>query len=72
MHDAPDAPHEGRHVPFKQGGWGAALFVCLLALLAAATATYVHKRTYLHPTDVRMHAAGDAGIDATTPHSPSR
>ena len=37
------------------------LFVCLLALASAAAATYVHKRTYLHPTDVRNHATGTPG-----------
>lgn len=57
MHDAP-TPHAGRHIPFKREGWGIAAFVCLLALATAASAAYVHKRTYLHPTDVRMHAAG--------------
>jgi hypothetical protein len=57
MHDAPTTP-AGRRIPFKQEGWGAALFICLLALATAATATYVHRRTYLDPTDVRMRAAG--------------
>lgn len=57
MHDAP-TPHVDRHIPFKQEGWGAALFICLLALGTALAATYVHKRTYLDPTDVKMHAAG--------------
>ena len=60
MHDAPTS-HPGRHIPFKQEGWGTAIFVCLLALATAAAATYVHKRTYLHPTDVRNHAAGTPG-----------
>ena len=57
MHDAPNTP-AGRHIPFKQEGWGAALFVCLLAAATAATAAYVHHRTFKEPTDVRMHAAG--------------
>lgn len=60
MHDAPTS-HPGRYIPFKQEGWGIAIFVCLLALATAAAATYVHKRTYLEPTDVRMHAAGTEG-----------
>jgi hypothetical protein len=60
MHDAP-TPNAGRHIPFKQEGWGIAAFVCFLALAAAATATYVHNRTYYHPTDVRMHASGVDG-----------
>ena len=63
MHDAP-GPHAGRHIPFKQEGWGTALLVCLLAVLTAAAATYVHKRTYLHPTDVRMKATGDGTKEA--------
>jgi hypothetical protein len=52
------APHVDRHIPFKREGWGTALFVCLLALLTAASATYVHKRTYKSPNDLRMHAKG--------------
>ena len=58
MHDA-GTPPAGRYIPFKREGWGIALFVCLLAVLTAAGATYVHTRTYLHPTDVRMRAAGN-------------
>jgi hypothetical protein len=58
MHEAPVNPNAGRHIPFKREGWGIAAFVCFLALATAATATYVHKRTYKHPTDVRMQAAG--------------
>jgi hypothetical protein len=51
-------PNPNRHVPFKQEGWGIALFVVFLAVASAATATYVHKTTYKHPTDVRFHAVG--------------
>ncbi len=58
MHDAPP-PNADRHIPFTRGGWGIALFVCLLAVLSAATAGYIHKRTYKDPTDVRMRAVGD-------------
>ena len=57
MHDA-GTPPAGRYIPFKREGWGIALFVCLLAVATAAAATYVHKRTFLEPTDVRMRAAG--------------
>jgi hypothetical protein len=60
MHDPHTDPHAGRHVPFKQEGWGIALAVVLLAVAAAASATYVHKTTYRHPTDVRFHATGSA------------
>ena len=51
-------PSADRYVPFKQEGWGVALFVVLLAVLCAGTATYIHKKTYLHPTDVRFQGAG--------------
>jgi hypothetical protein len=58
MHDAPDTPHLGQRTPFKQEGWGVALFIVLLAIGTAGAAAYVHKTTYKHPTDVRFHAAG--------------
>jgi len=58
MHDSHAPAPAGRHVPFKQEGWGVALFVCLLAVVSAASAFYVHKTTYKHPTDVRNHAVG--------------
>jgi hypothetical protein len=51
-------PHVDRYVPFKQEGWGVALFIVLLAVACAGFATYVHKKTYLHPTDVRFQGAG--------------
>jgi len=60
MHDANVRPHVDRHIPFKQEGWGVALFIVLLAVASAAMATYVHKTTYRHPTDVRFQAAGSA------------
>jgi cell division protein FtsX len=50
--------HTGQHIPFKQEGWGVALFVIMLAVAAAGGATYVHMTTYKHPTDVRFHAIG--------------
>ncbi len=58
MHDSNIPAHVDRHVPFKQEGWGVALFICLLAVGSALTAFYVHKTTYRHPTDVRAHAVG--------------
>jgi hypothetical protein len=61
MHDAPTNQNAGRYVPFKQEGWGIALFVVLLAAGAAGFATYVHKSTYRHPTDVRFQATGSSG-----------
>ena len=60
MHDARTGSRADRHVPFKQEGWGAALFIVLLALGSAAMATYVHKTTYRPPTDVHFRAAGSA------------
>ena len=56
--DEQNLTHAGRHIPFKQEGWGFAAFVVFLAIASAATATYVHNKTYKHPTDVRFHAAG--------------
>lgn len=63
MHDshAPTPAHAGRHVPFTRGGWGVALFICLLATGTALTAFWIHHETYKHPTDVRAHAVGDRG-----------
>jgi hypothetical protein len=58
MHDSTTPPHVDRYIPFKQEGWGVALFVVLLAVLAGGTAAYVHKTTYKAPTDVRFRAAG--------------
>jgi hypothetical protein len=57
MHETPPL-HVDRYIPFKRGGWGAAVFVCLLAMSIAASAFYVHQRTFKEPTDVRMRAAG--------------
>lgn len=59
MHDASPRSAD-RYVPFKQEGWGIALFIVFLALTAAGVATYVHKTTYLHPTDTHFRAAGTA------------
>lgn len=58
MHDESGDPQAPRYIPFKQGGWGTALFVCALAVVTALTAYYVHQRTYLAPTDVRNRAIG--------------
>ena len=60
MQDGHSTPSAGRHIPFKQEGWGVALFVVFLAVASAATAGYIHKKTYKHPTDVRFHAAGQS------------
>lgn len=58
MQDDHTSATEGRHIPFRQEGWGVALFVVFLAVASAAGAAYVHKTTYKHPTDVRFQAAG--------------
>ena len=65
MHDNSPAPHVDRHIPFKQEGWGVALFIVLLAVASAAFATTVHKRTYKHPTDVHFQAAGQSSQAAS-------
>jgi hypothetical protein len=65
MHDANTRPHVDRYVPFKQEGWGVALFIVLLAIASAAFATVVHKRTYKHPTDVHFQAAGHSSSGAS-------
>jgi hypothetical protein len=61
MHEPPTSPQSGRYIPFKQEGWGIALFVVLLAVAAGGWATYVHKTTYKHPTDLRFQATGAGG-----------
>jgi hypothetical protein len=58
MHDDATIPQIPRYIPFKRGGWGVALFICALAVVTALAAYYVHKRTYLPPTDVRNHSIG--------------
>lgn len=60
MQVEPTNSHAGQHIPFKQEGWGVALFVVMLAAASAGGAWYVHKTTYKHPTDIRFHAVGTA------------
>lgn len=43
-----------RHVPFKKGGWGAAILTTAVAVGAFLTAYYIHTQTYRHPRDVMM------------------
>ena len=51
--------HTDRYVPaVSNGGWGFAAAIIGLALVLIATATYVHKRTYKHPTDVTAETKG--------------
>ena len=52
--------HVDRYVPANNnGGWGVATGIVLLALACIATATYVHRKTYKHPTDVTWHGKGE-------------
>ena len=55
--------HVDRYVPANtNGGWGFAAGVLLLVLACIVTATYVHRKTYKHPTDVTWHAKGGEPI----------
>jgi hypothetical protein len=59
--------HTDRYVPADtNGGWGFAAFIIFIAAVCIATATYIHKRTYRHPTDVTWHGkgSGPSGSDA--------
>jgi len=59
--------HVDRYVPADtNGGWGIAAGVLLLVLACIVTATYVHKKTYKHPTDVTWHGKGEKA-EATAP-----
>ncbi len=57
------APHVDRYVPaVTNGGKGFATFIVALALALIAMATYVHKQTYRHPTDVTWHGKGSGDL----------
>ena len=61
--------HVDRYVPADtNGGWGFASGIILLAIICIATATYVHKQTYKHPTDPTWHGkgSGNGAPTATT------
>lgn len=54
------AKYIDRYVPADtNGGWGFASFVILLVVICIATATYFHKKTYKHPTDVTWRGVGE-------------
>ena len=58
--------HVDRYTPADtNAGWGFATFVIALAVLCIVIATYVHKQTYRHPTDVTWHGKGSG--DNTPP-----
>lgn len=48
-----------RHVPFKQGGWGAAIATLLAAAGFWTGAWAIHHKTYRPPTDVMMRQVGE-------------
>ena len=51
--------HTDRYVPAQtNGGWGFAGFIIALAAACIVVATYVHKKTYKHPTDPTAQAIG--------------
>ncbi len=68
MHEDHINPNAGRHIPFKQEGWGFAIFVVFLAVASAGGAAYVYNKTYKHPTDVRFHAAGTQSAAPAAAH----
>jgi hypothetical protein len=53
------AQYVERYVPADtNAGWGIAAFILGLALACAVAATWIHKETYKHPTDVTWHGKG--------------
>jgi hypothetical protein len=69
MAQTPVLPPE-RHIPFKKGGWGAAILTTAAAVGAFLTAFWIHTQTYRHPRDVMMKQRGsvDAHAAATSEH----
>ncbi len=43
-----------KHIPYKKGGWGAAILTTAAAAGAFLTAWYIHNQTYRHPRDIMM------------------
>jgi hypothetical protein len=59
--------HQDRYVPADtNAGWGFGAFIIALAIACIVTATIVHKKTYLHPTNPTWHGIG-SGDNATPP-----
>jgi len=53
------AEYNERYIPADtNGGWPFATGVIVLALICIAAATYIHRETYKHPTDVTWHGKG--------------
>ena len=69
MAQTPVLPPE-RHIPFKKGGWGAAILTTAAAVGAFLTAFWIHTQTYRHPRDVMMKQRGsvDAHAAAQSEH----
>lgn len=66
MASSPALP-PARHVPFKKGGWGAAIVTSLAAIGFFLGAFLIHQRTYREPTDVMMRQAGEPAAE----HAPA-
>ena len=62
MAQTPVLPPE-RHIPFKKGGWGAAILTTA-AVAAFLTAFWIHTQTYRHPRDVMMRQRGGEQMEA--------
>ena len=59
------ADHIDRYVPAEtNGGWGFASFVIGLTIVLIVVVTYIHRATYVHPTDVTWHGVGSGGSAA--------
>lgn len=76
MASAPTLP-PARHVPYKKGGWGAAIATLLAAAGFWTAAWAIHHKTYREATDVMMRQVGEdadrtsAGDAGPVPNAPS-
>ncbi len=77
MASTPSLPPD-RHIPFKKGGWGAAIATVLAAAAFWTMAWTVHNRTFREPTDVMMRQVGEEATKTTAndagpvPNAPAR
>ena len=60
-----------RHVPYKKGGWGAAILTTAAAVGAFLTAYYIHTQTYRDPRDVMMRQVGEPAVQHNTAGGPA-
>jgi hypothetical protein len=51
---------ESRTADLRNGGWGYAALVTLLALACATGAWYIHTETYRSPNDIMFRQRGNA------------